>query len=91
MKKKIDKEITDSELTVSSKLKIVANILESLKEIFLLLNPLIKKILSMEEAEQYHKNGTLKRVEKLFDNISKQCRSITNLPIPYELFKDLKN
>ena len=81
----------DYELTIKPKLKTIANILVSLREILILLNPLINKILSMEEAEIYQKNGTFKRVEDLFDNISNQSKKLINSSIPFEILKDLKD
>ena len=90
-KKKTKKENLDSELSIKTKLKIIANILDSLSEILVLMNPLIDKILSLEEAEFYHRNGTFKQMENLFDNISNQSRKLIKSSIPFEIFKDLKN
>ncbi|MFX1569888.1 MAG: hypothetical protein ACFFCV_16160 [Promethearchaeota archaeon] len=85
------KEIVDYELIIKYKLKIIANIIDSLREILVLLNPFISKFLLMEEAKMYQKNGTFKRVEDLFDNISTQSRKLINSSIFYDILKDLKN
>ncbi|MFW9971117.1 MAG: hypothetical protein ACFFDF_13060 [Candidatus Odinarchaeota archaeon] len=86
-----DKEIIDLELNYKIKFIIIANILDSLREILLVLNPLIKKILAMEEAEMYHRNGTLKKGEKLFENISNQSKKLMNSSIPSEILDNLND
>ncbi|MFW9881423.1 MAG: hypothetical protein ACFFG0_50810 [Candidatus Thorarchaeota archaeon] len=83
--------VMKSKLDIEDKLKIIGNILKYLEEIFILLNPLIEKILSIEEAEKYRRNGTFKKVEDLFDNISNQSKELIDLQIPYEILKHLKN
>lgn len=58
-------------------LKIVRNILDSLEQIFVKLHPLLKKTLLMEEAEEIGKNGTLRDIIQLLNNISKEYRRLS--------------
>jgi len=90
-KKKREKAHENNELIINSKIKFIANILESLAEILILFDPLLEKMLLMEEIEEYYRNGTIEQIIRLFDNISKQSRELTTPSNLYTLLKDLKN
>lgn len=90
-KKKREKAHEDIELIINSKIKFIANILDSLAEILILFDPLLEKMLLMEEIEEYYRNGTIEQIMRLFDNISKQSRKLTTPSNLYTLLKDLKN
>ena len=89
--KKNTEEVLNLELDFSSKVKIVSDILVSLSQIFILLNPLLDKMLLMEEADVYHKNGTFEKAMQLFGDISSQCKELAKPSIPPEIFKNLRN
>ena len=78
-------------LDFSRKIKILNDILVSLSQIFILLNPLLDKMLLMEEADVYHKNGTFGKAMQLFGDISSQCKELAKPSIPPEKFKNLRN
>ena len=90
-KKKREKAHENNELIINSKIKFIANILESLAEILILFDPLLEKMLLMEEIEEYYRNGTIEQIIRLFDNISKQSRKLTTPSNLYTSLKDLKN
>ncbi len=79
------------ELNFSRKLNIIRDILVSLSHIFILLDPLLDKMLIMEEAGEFYKNGTIEKAVQLFGDISSQCKELANPSIPPEIFKNLRD
>ena len=91
-KKKKEKVLENNELSINSKIKFIANTLDSLVKILILLEPLLEKILLMEEVEEeYYRNGTIDQIIRLFDKISKQSRELTTPSNLSNLLKDLRN
>ena len=60
------------------KIHLVKNILKDVYEIIEIFKPLLEKILKMEEADQYIKNGGFERAASLFGDISILCKEIEN-------------
>ena len=93
-KKKKNNENLNIEYKVNEKIKVVKNILNSLEQIFIILSPLLDKVLLMEDADIYRKNGSFKTLRELFDNISKDSTKLSspffNSEFPKELI-DLRN
>ena len=77
MKRKKIKNTNEGFTVDNEILQIIRNILDSLEQIFIKLHPLLKKTLLMEEAEKIGKNGTLRDIIQLFDNISKEYRRLS--------------
>ncbi|KKM91831.1 hypothetical protein LCGC14_1224550 [marine sediment metagenome] len=86
-----NENILNMELTFSRKLKIIRDILVSLSQIFILLDPLLDKMLIMEEAGEFYKNGTFEKATQLFGDISSQCKELANPSITPEIFKNLRD
>ena len=84
-------DLLNLELILNKKIKTIRDILDSLVQIFILLDPLLKKMLLMEEAVQYYKNGTFEKAIQLFDNISLRCKKLAIPAIPPDIIKNLKN
>jgi len=63
---------------VNRELHLVRNILKDVYEIVEIFKPLLNKMLKMEEADQYVKDGTLEKVASLFGDISFLCKEIEN-------------
>ncbi|KKM82615.1 hypothetical protein LCGC14_1317790 [marine sediment metagenome] len=90
-KKKKNEDVLNLELNFNREIKIVRDILVSLSSIFILLDPILDKMLMMEEAEELYKNGTIDKAIQLFDDISSQCKKLANPSISPEIFKNLRN
>ena len=90
-KKSKVEDLLNLELALNNKIKAIRNILDSLGQIFILLDPLLNKMLVMEEAKKYTKNGIFKKAIQLFSDISLQCKELGNPSIPPELLKNLRN
>ncbi|KKN37207.1 hypothetical protein LCGC14_0765790 [marine sediment metagenome] len=92
-KEKPNPDLND-ELNIDEKIKAIRNILNSLEQVLFNLSPLLDKILLMDEANSYHKNGNFKTLIELFDTISKESKklafplSVLGLP---EEFYDMRN
>ena len=60
-----------------------------------MLSPFLDKVLSMEEASLYRRDGSFKIIIELFDAISKECNKfsdpISNLELPKDFIADLRN
>ncbi len=84
-------DLLNLELILNKKIKTIRDILDSLVQIFILLDPLLNKMLLMEEAEIFYKNGTFKKAIQLFGDISLQCKELGYPSIPPEVLKNLKN
>ncbi|KKN57388.1 hypothetical protein LCGC14_0562600 [marine sediment metagenome] len=93
-KKKKNNENLNIEYKVDEKIKVVKNILNSLEQIFMILSPLLDKVLLMEDADTYRKNGNFKTLIDLFDNISKESQKLSspffNSEFPEDI-SDLRN
>lgn len=77
---------------INKKIQIVKNILKNVYQILELFKPLLSRLLEMEEAEQYKKNGVFKEAADLFGEISTLCKEIENESLPLNLFtSDLGN
>ncbi|HEA71208.1 hypothetical protein LCGC14_0492090 [marine sediment metagenome] len=57
--------------------QIIRNILDSLEQIFIKLHPLLEKTLLMEDAKEIRKNGSLRDIIQLLDNISKEYKRLS--------------
>ncbi|HEA71207.1 hypothetical protein LCGC14_0492080 [marine sediment metagenome] len=89
-KEKTNQNLND-ELNINEKIKAIRNILNSLEQVLIILSPLLDKILLMEEANLYHKNGSFKTVIELFDNISKESKKLSSPLFNSELLNDFFN
>ena len=93
-KKEKPNQSLNDELNINEKIKAIRNILNSLEQVLINLYPLFDKILLMDEANLYRKNGTFKTLIELFDNISIESKKLyfpfAKLGLPEE-FYDLRN
>lgn len=78
MKEKKKKYIKNANegFTVNEIFKTLNIILESLEQIFINFYPLVDKILLMEGAKLYFKNGTVRDLKQLLDNISRAYKKL---------------
>jgi len=92
-KEKLHQNLND-ELNINEKIKAIRNILNSLEQVLINLSPLLDKILLMDDANLYHKNGNFKTLIELFDTISKESKKLyfpfDKLGLPKE-FYNLRN
>ena len=63
---------------INKKILLVKNILNHIYEILILFKPLMDKMIKMEEAKEFKKNGTFNRAAFLFGEISDLCKEIEN-------------
>ncbi len=61
---------------INRKIHIVRDILNNVYEILEIFKPLLEKMIKMEEAEKFKKNGSFKRAASLFGDISLLCKEI---------------
>ncbi len=78
MKRKKNKYIkyTNEGFNVKEIFNVFRNILDSLEQIFKKFNPLLEKILLMEEVKFYYQNGTFRDLIQLLDNISREYKKL---------------
>ncbi len=75
-------------LTNEDLLKKVKSLLDNVYEVLQLFSPLMARMLELEEAKKYKKNGTFERAAFLFGEISQVCKEIEGTPIPSNVFLD---
>ena len=73
------------------KIKNIANILDALVEILILLEPLLEKIKSMGNANDLNKNIIFGKIIRLFEKISNESRAIGVPSNLSTLLQDLMN
>jgi len=73
------------------RIKNIANILDALVEILILLEPLLEKIKSMDNANAPTNNIIFDKIIRLFEKISNESRTITVPSNISTLLKDLRN
>ena len=88
-KKYID-ELTHNFIT-EEKIKNIANILDALVEILILLEPLLEKIKSMGNANDLNKNIIFDKIIRLFEKISNESRDFVTPSNLSTLLKNLMN
>lgn len=77
---------------INKKIKLTTEILNHVFEILTLFKPMMNKIIKMEEAKEFEKNGTFNRAALLFGQISDLCKKIENISLPSGTFlEDLGN
>ena len=77
-----------SEDDINKKIFIVKEILNNVYEILNIFRPLLSKMLEMEDAEHYKKDGSFERAASLFGEISELCKEIEKKPLPSTNFLD---
>ena len=73
-------------LTNEDLLKKVKGLLDNVYEILQLFSPLMARMLELEEAKKYKKNGTFERAAFLFGEISQLCKEIEGTSTPSSAF-----
>ena len=63
---------------INRKLHMTREVLNKTHQILEIFKPLLLKILKMEEADRYIKNGAIERAADLFGDISFLCKEIEN-------------
>ena len=63
---------------INKKILLVKTILNHIYEILTLFKPLMERMIKMEEAKEFKKNGTFDRAASLFGEISDLCKKIEN-------------
>jgi len=77
---------------IERKVKIVRNVLNNVCEILTLFKPLLNRMMEMEDAEKFKKNGTFGKAAHLFGEISEQCKELEGTPfLSDEFYEDLAN
>jgi hypothetical protein len=76
---------------IDKKIEIIQKVLENVCEIMTLFKPLLEKLLELEEAKQYSRNGTLDKAALLFGEIAKQCNELQKSPYSDEFLNNLEN
>ena len=71
---------------INKKILLIKNILNHVYEILTLFKPLMDKMIKMEEAKEFKKNGTFNRAAFLFGEISDLCKEIENGSSPPSTF-----
>ncbi|KKN40649.1 hypothetical protein LCGC14_0731350 [marine sediment metagenome] len=67
-------------------LKNVKSLLDNVYEILQLFSPLMARMLELDEAKKYKKNGTFDKAAFLFGEISQLCKEIEGTPLPSATF-----
>ena len=67
-------------------LKNVKSLLDNVYEILQLFSPLMTRMLELEEAREYKKNGTFEKAAFLFGEISQLCKEIEGNQLPSNTF-----
>ncbi len=75
-------------LTNEDLLKNVKSLLDNVYEILQLFSPLMARMLELEEAKKYKKNGTFEKAAFLFGEISDLCKEIEGTPLISSIFLD---
>jgi hypothetical protein len=77
---------------INNKIKLTIEILNHVYEILTLFRPLMDKMIKMEEAKEFKKNGTFEKAAYLFSEISDLCKEIESSSLPPEInFENLGN
>ncbi|MFX0003312.1 MAG: hypothetical protein ACFE9C_01715 [Candidatus Hodarchaeota archaeon] len=71
---------------IDKKIKITKEILSHVYEILTLFKPLMDRMIKMEEAKEFKKNGMFNRVAYLFGEISDLCKEIETSSLPSNTF-----
>jgi len=71
---------------INKKILLVKDILNHIYEILTLFKPLMDRMIKMEEAKEFKKNGTFDRAAFLFGEISDLCKEIENSSPPASNF-----
>ncbi len=71
---------------INNKIKLTKEILNHIYEILTLFRPLMDKMIKMEEANEFKKNGTFDRAAYLFGEISDLCKEIETISTPSGTF-----
>ena len=71
---------------INKKIVLVKNILNHIYEILTLFKPLMDKLIKMEEANDFKKDGTFDRAAYLFGEISDLCKEIESNSTPSSTF-----
>ena len=71
---------------INKKIILVKNILNHIYEILKLFKPLMDKVIKMEEAKEFKKNGNFDRAAFLFGEISDLCKEIEKNSSPASNF-----
>ena len=80
-----------SKKIIKSNIKIIGNILEILNEVFILLKPLIKEIISLKESGMLQNKAEFIRAASLFNKITEECKSLEFQDFPEEFLKNIMN
>ena len=72
------KEKENDELNVGKNYYVINNILNNVHQIFLLLQPIIDRMIVLKDSEILSKLENLKKAALLFGEISKLCKEIEN-------------
>ncbi|MBD3197436.1 MAG: hypothetical protein GF317_20445 [Candidatus Lokiarchaeota archaeon] len=75
---------------LEKKIQIVNNILDDVREIFILIHPMIEKVLSLEEAKKPKFVSNLNKSAKLFKDIAELCRELEDPQHTNPLTQNLK-
>lgn len=81
-----EREMITREDDIDKKIKLTKEILDHVYEILTLFKPLMDKMIKMEGAKEFKKNGTFNRAAYLFGEISDLCKEIENSPSPASTF-----
>ncbi|MFX0035388.1 MAG: hypothetical protein ACFE9I_07090 [Candidatus Hermodarchaeota archaeon] len=80
------------ERDINNKIVICKEILKNVYEILTIFQPLMNKMLKMNEAKKYRENGSFERAAFLFGEISDLCKEIEDISsVPDDLIKNLGN
>ena len=71
---------------INKKILLVKTILNHIYEILTLFKPLMDRMIKMDEAKEFKKNGTFDRAASLFGEISDLCKEIENESSPESTF-----
>jgi len=71
---------------INKKIILTKEILNHIYEILTLFKPLMNKMIKMEEAKEFKKNGTFNRAAFLFGEISNLCKEIEDSSLPSNTF-----
>jgi hypothetical protein len=77
---------------INNKIRLTKEILNHVYEILTLFKPLMDKMVKMEEAKEFKKDGTFDRAAYLFGEISDLCKEIETSSLPSNInFENLGN
>jgi hypothetical protein len=71
---------------INNKIRLTKEILKHVYEILTLFKPLMDKMIKMEEAKEFKKDGTFNKAAYLFGEISDLCKEIENKSSPSNTF-----